>query len=178
MCSPAFTPNRRWNWRPLKWPGIYLPMRSCDQHRPVGPDRAAVEFIRFVVATYRAADFLRALFLYGSLLRTCGPVGPCHSGGHSHCARVARHDPESRSRGATEEGASRGHGCQDATQVARKLNGSLMGAHWAYLLKGHECCDEARNALLGRLRELSTGEIPTSAFTSLKPWKKYLQQNL
>jgi AcrR family transcriptional regulator len=66
----------------------------------------------------------------------------------------------------------------NATQVARQLNGNLMGAHWAYLLKGHECGDEARNMLLGRLRELSTDKIPATAFTSLKAWKKHLQRSL
>jgi AcrR family transcriptional regulator len=65
----------------------------------------------------------------------------------------------------------------DAQQIAREFNGCLMGAHWAYLLKGRECCDKARNALLGRLQELSTGEIPATAFTSLTAWKKHIQRN-
>jgi AcrR family transcriptional regulator len=64
----------------------------------------------------------------------------------------------------------------DAKQIARELNGELLGAHWAYLLKGSDCCGEARVAFLARLQELSVGEIPAKAFTSVEAWKKHLQQ--
>jgi hypothetical protein len=63
----------------------------------------------------------------------------------------------------------------EAKQVAWELNGRLVGAYWAYLLERGECCREARTALLGRLQELATGEIPASAFESVRAWKKYLQ---
>ena len=50
-----------------------------------------------------------------------------------------------------------------------------MGAYWAYLLEGGDCCREARAALLGRLRELATDELPASAFESVGAWKEYLE---
>jgi len=60
-------------------------------------------------------------------------------------------------------------------QIAWQLNGLMLGAHWAYLLKYGDCWREARPALLGQLRKLATGEIPTRALTSEQNWKKYLQ---
>src|ERR1700686_706716 len=63
----------------------------------------------------------------------------------------------------------------EAKQVAWELNGRLVGVYWAHLLEGGDCCREARGALLGRLRELATDEIPASAFDSVGAWKKYLQ---
>ena len=63
----------------------------------------------------------------------------------------------------------------EAKQVAWELNGRLVGAYWTYLLEGGDCCREARGALLGRLRELATDEIPASAFDSVRAWKEYLQ---
>src|SRR5713101_7960618 len=63
----------------------------------------------------------------------------------------------------------------EAKQVAWELNGRLVGAYWAYLLEGGDCCREARAALLGRLRELATDELPASAFESVGDWKEYLE---
>ncbi len=63
----------------------------------------------------------------------------------------------------------------EAKQIAWELNGRLVGAHWTYLLEGGSRCHEARAPLLGRLRELATGEIPATAFESVRTWKKYLQ---
>jgi len=63
----------------------------------------------------------------------------------------------------------------EAKQVAWELNGRLVGAYWAYLLEGGDCCREARAALLGRLRELATDELPASAFESVGAWKEYLE---
>jgi len=60
-------------------------------------------------------------------------------------------------------------------QIAFELNGLMLGAHSAYLLKHGDCWRAARPALLGQLRKLATGETPTSAFTSERNWKKYLQ---
>ena len=62
----------------------------------------------------------------------------------------------------------------EAKQVAWELNGRLVGASWAHLLES-DCCREARAALLGRLRQLATDEIPSSAFKSVEAWKEYLQ---
>src|SRR6266852_4376955 len=62
----------------------------------------------------------------------------------------------------------------EAKQIAWELNGRLVGAYWAYLLERGDCCREARAALLGRLRELATGELPASAFESVRAWKEYL----
>jgi AcrR family transcriptional regulator len=62
-----------------------------------------------------------------------------------------------------------------AKQVARELNGRLVGAYWAHLLGGGDCCRESRAALLSRLRELATDEIPAGAFKSVGAWKEYLQ---
>jgi AcrR family transcriptional regulator len=63
----------------------------------------------------------------------------------------------------------------DAKQVAWELNGRLVGAYWAHLLEGGSCCRQARAALLGRLRQLATDEIPATAFESVGAWKEYLQ---
>lgn len=63
----------------------------------------------------------------------------------------------------------------DAKQVAWELNGRLMGAYWAHLLGGGDCCRQARAGLLGRLRQLATDEIPATALESVEAWKKYLQ---
>ena len=60
-------------------------------------------------------------------------------------------------------------------QITWELNGLLVGAHWAYLLKHGDCWREARPALLDQLRKLATDKIPPSAFTSEGNWKKYLQ---
>jgi AcrR family transcriptional regulator len=64
----------------------------------------------------------------------------------------------------------------DAKQIAMQLNGELLGTHWAYLLKRSGCCGDARVAFLARLQELSLGEIPEKAFTSVEAWRKHLQQ--
>jgi AcrR family transcriptional regulator len=63
----------------------------------------------------------------------------------------------------------------EAKQVVWELNGRLVGAYWAYLLEGGDCCREARAALLGRLRELVTDKLPASAFESVGAWKEYLE---
>jgi AcrR family transcriptional regulator len=62
-----------------------------------------------------------------------------------------------------------------AKRVAWELNDRLVGAYWAYLLEGGSRCREARIALLDRLRELATEEIPASAFESVRTWKEYLR---
>ena len=64
----------------------------------------------------------------------------------------------------------------NAKKVARELNDRLVGAYWAYLLEGGDRFREARIALLDRLRELATGEIPATAFESVRALKEYLQR--
>ena len=61
-------------------------------------------------------------------------------------------------------------------QVTWELNGLLIGAQWAYLLKHGDCWREARPALLEKLRKLATGKIPPSALASERDWRKYLQR--
>jgi len=80
-------------------------------------------------------------------------------------------------RKAVQEAQEQGEIDRDAEpkQVAWELNGRLVGAYWAYLLEGGDRCREARAALLGRLRELATDELPASAFESLRAWMEYLQ---
>jgi AcrR family transcriptional regulator len=63
-----------------------------------------------------------------------------------------------------------------AKQVAWELNDRLVGAYWAFLLERGAHFREARIALLDRLRELATGEIPATAFESVRAWKEYLQR--
>ncbi len=81
-------------------------------------------------------------------------------------------------RKAVQEAQEQGEISPDAKakKVAWELNDRLVGAYWAYLLEGGECCREARAALLGRLEELATDELPASTFKSVRAWKKYLQQ--
>jgi hypothetical protein len=64
----------------------------------------------------------------------------------------------------------------DPKQIVCRLNGLMLGAHWAYLLKYGNCWREARPALLNQLRKLATDEIPPSAFTSERNWRKYLHE--
>jgi AcrR family transcriptional regulator len=63
-----------------------------------------------------------------------------------------------------------------AKQVAWELNDRLVGAYWAFLLERGAHFREARIALLDRLRELATGEIPATAFESVRAWMEYLQR--
>jgi AcrR family transcriptional regulator len=81
-------------------------------------------------------------------------------------------------RKAVEEAQEKGEVNPEASpkQVAWELNSLMVGAHWAHLLKHGDCWREARPALLGRLRKLATGKIVTTAFTSERNWKKYLQE--
>jgi AcrR family transcriptional regulator len=80
-------------------------------------------------------------------------------------------------RKAVQEGQEQGeiNPYAKAKQVARELNDKLVGTHWAYLLEGGGRCREGRIALLDRLRELATDDIPASAFESVGAWKEYLQ---
>jgi hypothetical protein len=80
-------------------------------------------------------------------------------------------------RKTVQEAQEQGEINQDAkaNKVAWELNDRLVGAYWAYLLEGGGRCREARIAVVGRLRELATGDIPASAFESVRTWKEYLE---
>jgi AcrR family transcriptional regulator len=64
----------------------------------------------------------------------------------------------------------------DASWIAWDLNASLLGVHFAYLLKGDNFAREARTALLGWLRKRATEEIPEGAFDSIAAWENYLRK--
>ena len=116
--------------------------------------------------------FSGAYFFTGAFFEYAGRPGPIAGA----LTRVAREWFKAL-RKAVEEAQEQGEINPDAEakEIAWELNGRLVGAHWAYLLEGGHRCHEARVPLLGRLRELATGEIPTSAFESVRTWKKYLQ---
>jgi AcrR family transcriptional regulator len=63
-----------------------------------------------------------------------------------------------------------------AKQVAWELNDRLVGAYWSFLLERGGHFREARIAILDRLQELATLEIPATAFESVRAWKDYLQR--
>ena len=63
-----------------------------------------------------------------------------------------------------------------AKQVAWELNDRLVGTYWAFLLERGGHFREARIALLDRLQELATLEIPATAFESVRAWKDYMQR--
>lgn len=61
----------------------------------------------------------------------------------------------------------------DAEQAAVELNCILIGAQWSQLMAYTDPVS-ARSAILAKLRDLATAEIPTHAFASLKAWKVFL----
>jgi AcrR family transcriptional regulator len=63
-----------------------------------------------------------------------------------------------------------------AQQVAIELNGQLVGAYWAYLLKDGTSFRKSRDILLTRRGEVATDVIPASAFESLRAWKKHIEK--
>jgi AcrR family transcriptional regulator len=62
----------------------------------------------------------------------------------------------------------------DAEQVAFELNSILIGAQWSQLMT-HADHTNARSAILAKLSGLATEEIPSSAFDSVRDWRKYLE---
>ncbi len=116
--------------------------------------------------------FSGTYFFTGAFFEYAGRPGPIAGA----ITRVAREWFKAL-RKAVEEAQEQGeiHPDAEAKEIAWELNGRLVGAHWAYLLEGGRRCHEARTPLLGRLRELATGQIPASAFESVRTWKKYLQ---
>jgi AcrR family transcriptional regulator len=112
-------------------------------------------------------------FFTGAFLEYAGQHGPI-AGAVTDIA----HEWFNALRKAVEEAQEKGEIIPkaDPKQIAWELNGLMVGAHWAYLLKHGDCWREARPALLRRLRKLGTGEIPASALTSERNWKRYLQE--
>ncbi len=116
--------------------------------------------------------FLGGYFFVGAFFEYSGRPGPIAEAitqvAREWCNTLRRAVQESQEQGEINPEAK-------AKQVAWELNDRLVGAYWAYLLEGGGRCREARIALLGRLRELATGDIPANAFESLRAWKEYLQ---
>jgi AcrR family transcriptional regulator len=110
--------------------------------------------------------FTGALFEYGDRR---GPVARAITGGAQEWFKTLRKAvQEAQEREEIDPAA-------ESKQVARELNGRLIGAHWAYLVEGGDHSREAREVLLGRLRELATNRIPASAFNSVGAWNRYLR---
>ncbi len=62
------------------------------------------------------------------------------------------------------------------SRVAVELNGLLLGAYWAHLLGRWGAFDEARAALLSKLGGLATEKIPSTAFESVRAFRRYLKK--
>lgn len=62
----------------------------------------------------------------------------------------------------------------DANRAAFELNSLLIGAQCSRLLTNRDYTD-ARAAILAKLRDAATDEIPQKAFESLKHWKAFLE---
>lgn len=63
----------------------------------------------------------------------------------------------------------------DARRIIFDMTGILMAAYWTYLVeKDNEIFAEARTAIRAKLKGLSTGQIPASAFKSEKAREEYL----
>ena len=148
--------------------GCGLTARSGQRRR----HRAAVELVRFVAAPYRTARLSGAYFFTGVFLEYVEQPGPIAE----VVTRVAQEWFNALQK-AVEEAQEKGEidPKADSKQLACELNGLMLGAHSAYLLKHGDCWREARHALLSHLRKLATGKIPTTVFTSERNWKKYLQ---
>jgi AcrR family transcriptional regulator len=58
----------------------------------------------------------------------------------------------------------------DTEQAAFELNSILIGAQWSYLMT-HADRTNARSAILAKLRDMATEEMPARAFGSVKAWK-------
>jgi AcrR family transcriptional regulator len=65
----------------------------------------------------------------------------------------------------------------DLRRLCCDLNGTLISAYWTYLVeKNDEVLDEARIAILAKLKGSATDRIRASAFESEKAWKDYLKR--
>jgi hypothetical protein len=63
----------------------------------------------------------------------------------------------------------------DARQISFDLNGILIATYWVYLVeKDDKVFSEARTAILAKLKELVTSQVPANAFKSENAWNDYL----
>ena len=64
----------------------------------------------------------------------------------------------------------------DARRISFDLNGILIATYWTYLVeKDKKVFGEARAAIIDRLKELATAQLPDSAFKSENAWNNYLK---
>jgi AcrR family transcriptional regulator len=64
----------------------------------------------------------------------------------------------------------------DARQISFDLNGILIATYWVYLVeKDDKAFGEARTAILAKLKELATAQVPANAFKSESAWNDYLK---
>ena len=61
----------------------------------------------------------------------------------------------------------------DADETAWELNGLLLGAYWADLMGQWSALDWGRKKVLERLEALATDEVPSTAFRSVRAFRKY-----
>ena len=62
----------------------------------------------------------------------------------------------------------------DGKRTAFQLNSLLIGAQWSHLQSGRDQ-SKARSAILTKLGNLATDDIPATAFESVKEWDRYLE---
>jgi AcrR family transcriptional regulator len=64
----------------------------------------------------------------------------------------------------------------DARRISFDLNGILIATYWVYLVeKDNTVFGEARGAIINKLKNLATAQIPDSAFKSENAWNNYLK---
>ena len=65
----------------------------------------------------------------------------------------------------------------DPRQLSFDLNGTLISAYWTFLVENNDkVFNEARIAILAKLKELVTDRIPARVFESENAWKDYLKR--
>jgi AcrR family transcriptional regulator len=64
----------------------------------------------------------------------------------------------------------------DPRLIAYQLTSMLIGAYATYLLENRDALTEARKAVLGKLRELATDNVPAGALKSVDAWRKHLEK--
>ncbi len=67
----------------------------------------------------------------------------------------------------------------DVRRISFDLNGILMATYWTHLVeKNDEIFEEARSAVLAKLKKLATVLIPANTFKSENSWKGYLERHI
>jgi AcrR family transcriptional regulator len=65
----------------------------------------------------------------------------------------------------------------DARWISFDLNGTLIAGYWTYLAeKNDKVFNEARSALIAKMKRLTTARIPDYVFKSENAWKEYLER--